>query len=100
MKELVANAKGGRPKCRSSMNATQTQMTVTLQPRKINNTVYDVPTVDGMDRVQINNRLHYISEELLKLRNTQEALIAMRNQLDRHNEAQEMDDLFDEMFGG
>jgi len=75
-------------------------MTVTLQPRKINNTVYDVPTVDGMDRCQINNRLHYINEEMLKLRNTQQALIAMRNQLDRHNEAQEMDDLFDEMFGG
>jgi len=82
------------------MNATQTQMTVTLQPRKINNMVHDVLTVDGMDRVQINNRLHYISEELMKLRNTQQALIAMRNQLDRHNEAQEMDDLFDEMFGG
>ena len=82
------------------MNATQTQMTVTLQPRKINNMVHDVPTVDGMDRVQINNRLHYIGEEMLKLRNTQQALIAMRNQLDRYNEAQEMDDLFDEMFGG
>jgi len=75
-------------------------MTVTLQPRKINNNVYDVPTVDGMDRCQINNRLHYINEEMLKLRNTQQALIAMRNQLDRHNEAQEMDVLFDEMFGG
>ena len=75
-------------------------MTVIMQPRKINNTVYDMPTVDGMDRCQINNRLHYISEEMLKLRNTQQALIAMRNQLDRHNEMQEMGDLFDEMFGG
>jgi len=75
-------------------------MTVQLQPRKINNTVYDMPTVDGMDRCQINNRLHYISEEMSKLRATQEALIAMRNQLDRHNEMQEMGDLFDEMFGG
>ena len=75
-------------------------MTVILQPRKINNTVYDIPTVDGMDRCQINNRLHYINEEMLKLRNTQQALISMRQQLDRHNEAQEMGDLFDEMFGG
>ena len=75
-------------------------MTVTLQPRKINNMVHDVPTVDGMDRVQINNRLHYIGEEMMKLRNTQQALIAMRNQLDRYNEMQEMGDLFDEMFGG
>ena len=75
-------------------------MTVQMQPRKINNTVYDMPTVDGMDRCQINNRLHYINEEMLKLRNTQQALIEMRNQLDRHNEMQEMDNLFDEMFGG
>ena len=75
-------------------------MTVILQPRKINNTVYEIPTVDGMDRCQINNRLHYINEEMLKLRNTQQALIEMRQQLDRHNEAQEMGDLFDEMFGG
>ena len=75
-------------------------MTVQLQPRIINGNTYDMPTVDGMDRCQINNRLHYINEEMLKLRNTQQALIAMRNQLDRHNEAQEMDDLFDEMFGG
>jgi len=75
-------------------------MTVILQPRKINNTVYEIPTVDGMDRCQINNRLHYINEEMLKLRNTQQALISMRQQLDRHNEAQEMGDLFDEMFGG
>ena len=82
------------------MNSTNAQMTVEMQPRKINNTVYDMPTVDGMDRVQINNRLHYISEELMKLRNTQQALIAMRNQLDRHNEMLEMSDLFDEMFGG
>ena len=75
-------------------------MTVQLQPRKINNTIYDMPTVGGMDRCQINNRLHYINEEMSKLRATQEALIAMRNQLDRHNEMQEMGDLFDEMFGG
>jgi len=75
-------------------------MTVTMQPRKINNTVYDMPTVDGMDRCQINNRLHYINEEMMKLRNTQQALIEMRNQLDRHNEMQEMDNLFDDMFGG
>jgi len=75
-------------------------MTVTLQPRKINKTVYDMPTVDGMDRCQINNRLHYINEKMSKLRATQEALIAMRNQLDRYDEMQEMGDLFDEMFGG
>jgi len=75
-------------------------MTVINQPRIINGNTYEMPTVDGMDRCQINNRLHYINEEMLKLRNTQQALIAMRDQLDRHNEMQEMGDLFDEMFGG
>ena len=103
MKELVANAKGGRPKCRSSMNATQTQMTVTLQPRKINNMVHDVPTVDGMDRVQINNRLHYISVEMDKLKQTQMALLQMRDAIDYECDRREAkdagDNLFDEMFG-
>ena len=75
-------------------------MTVINQPRIINGNTYEMPTVDGMDRCQINNRLHYINEEMLKLRNTQQALISMRQQLDRHNEMQEMGDLFDEMFGG
>jgi len=35
-----------------------------------------------------------------KLKAQQSALIAMRDQLDRHAEMQEMDDLFDQMFGG
>ena len=78
----------------------QEQMTVINQPRIINGTEYPTPTVDGMDRCQINTRLHYINEEMSKLRATQEALIEMRDQLDRHNEMQEMGDLFDEMFGG
>jgi hypothetical protein len=75
-------------------------MTVINQPRTINGTEYQTPTVDGMDRVQINNRLHYINVEIDKLRSTQTALIEMRNQLDRHNEMLEMGNLFDEMFGG
>ncbi len=75
-------------------------MTVINQPRTINGIEYETPTVDGMDRVQINNRLHYINVEIDKLRSTQTALIEMRNQLDRHNEMLEMGNLFDEMFGG
>ena len=75
-------------------------MTVEMQPRIINGTAYDMPTVNGFDRCQINTRLHYINEELSKIKAKQAALIAMRDQLDRHNEAQEMDNLFDEMFGG
>ena len=82
-------------------------MTVILQPRKINNTMYDMPTVDNMDRCEINNRLHKLNVEMDKLRIMQDALISMRDQLDRHAEmteweerAKNADNLFDEMFGG
>jgi len=75
-------------------------MTVKMQPRIINGNTYDMPTVDDMDRTQINTRLHYINEELSKIKAKQAALIAARNELDRHAEMQEMGNLFDEMFGG
>ena len=79
-------------------------MTVELQPRIINGISYDMPTVGGMDRCQINNRLHYINEELSKIKMKQQSLIAMRDQLDQYSEMQERaqnaDNLFDEMFGG
>ena len=79
-------------------------MTVQLQPRIINGRSYDMPTVGGMDRCQINTRLHYINEELSKIKMKQASLIAMRDELDRHAEMQERaqnaDNLFDEMFGG
>ena len=75
-------------------------MTVTYQPRKINNTMYDMPTVDGLDRCEINTKLHYLNVEMDKLKAKQASLIAMRDQLDRHAEMQEMGDLFDQMFGG
>tara|TARA_B100001939_G_scaffold14486_1_gene12380 strand:+ start:20275 stop:20514 length:240 start_codon:yes stop_codon:yes gene_type:complete len=79
-------------------------MTVIHQPRKINNTMYDMPTVDGLDRCEINTKLHYLNVEMDKLKAQQSALIAMRDQLDRHAEMQERaqnaDNLFDEMFGG
>ena len=81
-----------------------TTMTVKMQPRKINNTVYDMPTVDGLDRCEINTKLHYLNVEMDKLKMKQASLIAMRDQLDRHAEMQERaqnaDNLFDEMFGG
>ena len=75
-------------------------MTVTYQPRKINNTMYDMSTVGGLDRCEINTNLHYLNVEMDKLKAQQSALIAMRDQLDRHAEMQEMNNLFDEMFGG
>ena len=77
-----------------------TTMTVKMQPRKINNTVYDMPTVGGLDRCEINTKLHYLNVEMDKLKMKQASLIAMRDQLDRHAEMQEMGNLFDEMFGG
>ena len=75
-------------------------MTVIMQPRIINGISYDMPTVNGMDRCQINTRLHYINEELNKIKMKQAALIAARDELDRHAELQESENLFDEMFGG
>ena len=59
-----------------------------------------MPTVNGMDRCQINTRLHYINEELSKLQLKQARLLDARDELDRHAEMQEMGNLFDEMFGG
>ena len=59
-----------------------------------------VTTVNGMDRIEINNKLHEIGDQLLKLKMQQNALVEMRNQIDRQNEMMEMGDLFDEMFGG
>ena len=66
-----------------------------------------MPTVDDMDRCQINNELHYLNVEIDKLRAKQQALVSMRDQLDRHAEmteweerAKNADNLFEEMFGG
>ena len=78
-------------------------MTVEMQPRIINGTSYDMPTVNGMDRCQINTRLHYLNVEMDKLKAKQAALISARDQLDRHAEMLEMEDkegnLFEQMFG-
>jgi len=59
-----------------------------------------VTTVNGMDRIEINNKLHEIGDQLLKLKMQQAALVEMRNQIDRQNEMIEMCYLFDELFGG
>jgi hypothetical protein len=59
-----------------------------------------VTTVDGLDRVEINNKLHHIGDQILKLRMEQDALVQMRNMIDWENDRREMSDLFDEMFGG
>jgi hypothetical protein len=73
--------------------------TVTDKPQIINGIEHTVTAVNGLDRVEINNKLHYIGDEIMKLRMQQDALIQMRNLIDRQNEMSEMNDLFDEMFG-
>jgi hypothetical protein len=50
--------------------------------------------------VEINNKLHHLGDQLMKLKLEQDQLIQMRNMIDRQNELSEMNNLFDEMFGG
>ena len=60
-----------------------------------------VTTVDGLDRIEINNKLHALNVEMDKLKAKQIALIKMRNAMDHKLEMDQMgDDLFDELFGG
>ena len=71
--------------------------TITDQPRMINGMEHLVTTVNGFDRVQINNKLHDIGDAILNLKMEQDRLVQMRNLIDRENE--KTDDLFDEWFG-
>ena len=70
----------------------------------INGMEHVVTAVDGLDRVDINNKLHYINVEMDKLRQKQESLLQMRNMIDFECERREMQEqetpLFEEMFGG
>jgi hypothetical protein len=59
-----------------------------------------VTTVDGLDRIEINNKLHHIGDQILKLRMEQNTLVQMRDMIDSENDRREMGDLFDELFGG
>ena len=81
-------------------------MTHIISDKKIitNGMECDVIAVDGLDRVDINNKLHYINVEMDKLRQKQESLLQMRNMIDFECERREMQEretpLFEEMFGG
>ena len=82
------------------------KFTITDKKVLINNMNHTVTAVNGLDRIGINTRLHYISEQLLKLRTKQSELVAMRDELDRICEMQEAgesadecDNLFEQMFG-
>ena len=74
--------------------------TVTDKPQIINGIEHSVTAVNGMDRVEINNKLHDIGDQIMKLRMQQDTLVQMRNLIDQQIEIREMDDLFDELFGG
>jgi hypothetical protein len=75
-------------------------MQVSEKLQTINGMQHLVTTVDGLDRVEINNKLHHIGDQILKLKMEQDRLIQMRNMIDRKWETEEMEDLFDELFGG
>ena len=67
--------------------------TITDKLQTINGKEYSLSAVNGLTRVEINNKLHYLGDQILKLRMQQDELIKMRDELD----AQPID-LFHEMF--
>ena len=79
------------------MSTTQMTNFVIDQPRMINGVEHLVTTVNGFDRVQINNKLHDIGEVILNLKMEQDRLVQMRNLIDQEQE--KTDDLFNELFG-
>ena len=70
--------------------------TITDKLQTINGKEYLLSAVNGLTRVEINNRLHYIGDQILNLRIKQNELIKMRDLLDTQHEDI---DLYDEMFG-
>jgi hypothetical protein len=56
------------------MSTKQMSFTITDQPVIINGTEHQVTAVNGMDRVLINNKLHDLGEQILKLRMQQDEL--------------------------
>jgi hypothetical protein len=72
-------------------------MTHTISDKKvmINGSEHIVTAVNGMDRVEINNKLHEIGDQILKLRMQQSVYVEMRSLIDDMNK----EDLFTEMFG-
>ena len=87
-------------------------MTYTIQNKtvSINGIDHTVTAVDGLDRVDINTKLHYLNVEMDKLKAKQSELVHMREMIDHQCEmidqcemrerAESADDLFNDMFGG
>ncbi len=83
------------------MNSTQAMPNIIAERTMMSQGMpITVTTVNGMDRVEINNKLHKLGDELMKLKVQQQALIEMRNAIDLHHERASVDDLFDQLFGG
>ncbi|NBW41736.1 hypothetical protein EBR25_12150 [bacterium] len=80
------------------VNTERTMAAITDKTITINGMKHTVTAVNGMDRVEINNELHYIGDQILKLKMQQAALIEARNMIDQHNKDRDLDDLFLEMF--
>ena len=67
--------------------------TITDKLQAINGKEYSLSAVNNLTRIKINNRLHYLGDQILKLRMQQDELIKMRDELDN-----QPIDLFHEMF--
>ena len=69
----------------------------------INGMVHTVTAVNGLDRVDINNRLHDLNVEMDKLKQKQIELVSMRDMIDHEcdlrEQADNCDNLFEQMFG-
>jgi hypothetical protein len=78
------------------MSTKQMSFTITDQPVIINGLEHLVTTVNGLDRVQINNKLHDIGDAILNIRMEQDRLVQMRNLIDQQHE--ETVDLFKQLF--
>ena len=83
------------------MNSTQAMPTIISERTMVSQGMpITVTTVNGMDRIEINNKLHEIGDQLLKLKMEQQYYLEMRNQIDRQIEMRQIDDLYDLLFGG
>ena len=79
-------------------------MTHIISDKKItiNGMVHTVTAVNGMDTVDINNALHDLNVEMDKLKQKQIELVSMRDAIqyecDRREQADNCDNLFEQMF--
>jgi len=71
--------------------------TITDKLQTVNGKEYSLPAVNNMTRDELNNKLHYLGDQILKLRMQEAMLVDMRDSLD--NLLDELD-IYDAMSGG